>query len=248
VLEHRGYTPSIDDQQLSDLLTKVEAQLHLDGWHDHSVPWMYIAYDPHDVVTATALKESSPLAGEPVVNDRYVAHPILNPVIFFLSRVPGDESPAAGTYRFAMNVAYGDLDMMRTHSVPAADQMILFRKAIRMPGVLGFITYDEAFGLDDPTPEQANSITTGERHVWDHQNAKEMRVGVMVDALDRVHRVRRFRGEEPTVALDEPLYGDSVNSLRILMDSATGRLPPTPAEYAARYPRCSTDASRARDQ
>lgn len=220
--------PPPDLDQIADLMRRVEAHHDTTGWHEHADPWLYLIYDPHDVVTAVALHQVTPPVGQFITNDRYAACPILDPRLFAYSGTDG-EMAVMPLYRFAMNAGFADLDLMKELAPQSVPEMIAFRKALRMPGVIGFLFLDEANCLRDLAEVPRAD------HIRHHVSVQEARLLVMVDAADRTHRVIHWRNDSVETNLTADLTGGVIECLRVLMDTAADRLPTTPDQFKTRY-------------
>lgn len=210
------------------LLRRVEAEADVAGWSGASSGLcVWVVYDHHDVVTAAQLHHTLAATGAVLRNPRYTARPLLPPRMF--DAAPG--APWEGLRTFVLNVAYAD-----PQDRFLAEGVVMLRGLVAMPGIVAFAAGYEAWGGPGVTGAEAWDAAAGRSHLEESPGSKEMRVVVAVDRAGRVHRVARTRGA-PGVEVweDSPVRGDLSTSLRILMDTACGRLP-APSGFAERYP------------
>ncbi len=212
--------PTIDLDAAGRLLRRIEAHHEQGGWHDDDGHlWVYVVFDHHDVTTGYHITRTMSRMGEPVRNARYSAQPMFPARLFRQNRQPTDGSPMDGLRRVALNLAYVDLDQFGD----IAEPMGLFRQLLKEPGILAFVATYEAYGLK-PGP-LGRLIDNHAGGVQSQPDAKELRVAVMVDVNDHIHRVRRWRGETAELTSEPGARGNATTSLRLLMDATRGRLP-----------------------
>lgn len=228
--------PHLDLDQLRPLLVRLEADAHRRGWVSHgSGLTVYCLYDGADVVTSAFLDQTmGGLGGAVRVGGRYCARTMLPASMFDRAAAGEPGKPYEFLRRFALNVAFADDDDVPLGSAVPPGGLEYMRMLLRQPGIFGFAATYEAYAMLSAAPMDNIGPDT---RIGDEPGAREVRMLLAVDALDRVHEVRRFRGDKPEVIMDAPMRGDISTSLRILVDTVFHRLPPaTPEGFAERYP------------
>ncbi len=233
--------PHIDLDNLRRLLQRIEADAHRAGWvADGPGLQVYVLYDGADVVTNAQLAHTLSGMGPAIrVEGRYCARVLLPTRIFDRARAgedgaTGGRNPYEYLRNFVMNVAFvDDAHVPAGSSIPDGG-MALMRGLLGMTGIFGFAASYEAWGVVGYKPDGPVTATT---RIADEPGARETRIVLAVDALDRVHRVQRFRGGKPDAVMEVPMRGDISTSLRIMVDTAYQRLPAAnPEAFKARYP------------
>lgn len=219
----------VDSDAAGKLLRRIEAHRDMTGWHDEGELWVYVVYDHHDVTLNHHIRRVMIRMGDPIRNSRYTAQPML-PRMFDVVRREEDRAPTDTLRRFAMNLAFADPD---DAGPDMADKFETFRYLLAQPGILGFAASYEAHGLKAGLLPR---LLPRPGHLHGEPDARELRIAVMVDANDVAHRVIRWRGE-PAELTTGDMHGNATTSLRILMDTAAGRLPEKTAQaFWQRYP------------
>jgi hypothetical protein len=220
-----SFATDIDVANAGRLLRRVEAHHDATGWHADSNMHVYAVYDHHDVITSSALEAMNITGPDGLIrNSRYTAQCLLPPRLFEHAFREADLQPSTALHRFAANVAFGDPELMHAEGLSReARGLEVFRKAVRMPGVLGYIACCEMDYQANATPGMLLGGKDLARCAW------------MVDVHDRVHAVTRIRGEVASLALATELIGGLVDGLRMLMDTTMNRVPVDQAAVDERY-------------
>ncbi len=224
--------PNVNLDLIARLLRRIETHLDLQGWSDQPRPVVYLAYDKADVTVAHHIERVGFPFGGPIRTSRYSAQPIIRPDMFKDAYLARGLQPTAALEYFGFNLAYADPAAVGRldDTVDMAEQLILFRRLLQEPGILGFVYSCETMTLRGTGAIPGGSILA-------HPDAQESRTVLMVDVLDRVHCVSRTRGKPALLDLDSDLSGSLTSSLRMLADAAMQRLPTDQDSYNQRYGR-----------
>ncbi len=215
----------IDVAHLGRLLRQVEADNHRRGWD--LPPVAYVLYDARAAEGATDRWFRHAMAASPRLRPAtrvgpYVAQPMLDQSFFRQA----DLEPYEALRRFALSLAYASADDATAGPL---------RAALRQPGVLGFAVAIEAWGTRDQAAAQA--AIHGGPHLGDVAGSVETRLVYAADLTLRVYKVKRQRGEQPSLDDNAGVYmrGDFTTSLRILVAAVTDTVPPID-EFEIHYP------------
>lgn len=217
-----------DAVPLIRVLRRIEAEAEAAGWSENGYLCVWVIYDHHDVVTEGQYGHMLAAAGAPLRTSRYTARPMV-PAQYFTSTP--EVSPQVGLRNYAMNLAYTDPAALGD----MADLMVMMRHMLAMPGIVAFAASYEAWFEKRVSEGQLRRALAGQSRFADSPSAQEVRIVLGVDRADRVHKVSRIRHQAAEVEAHAPIRGDISTSLRILMDTACGRLPDR-AGFAERYP------------
>lgn len=221
----------IDTDALGALLIKIEQRHERAGWHTDAEFWAYVVYETGSAA-AEPIERTMGSVGPPVRTARYCAQPMLAPRMLAVARETGEEKPTTTFRRYAGNLAYAKSDQ-EPHLVQLG--LAWLRSMLQTPDVVGFVTCCEAFSSNDAS--KFRSLFSGTLgHLGDALSSVESRFAVMIDRDDRTHCVNRAAGECSELHLDIELGGDTVSSLRMIMDLAADRLPSDQPGFDERYP------------
>lgn len=225
--------PDLDLPRIGRLLRRIESIHDLAGWHRNAHATLYLIYDPDASELTPHINRIMKGSGDRILTAGYGAQPMLSPGHFATAAEKGVQSSEA-IRTFAMNLAFGDPDLIREADM--TDPLHLFQRMLQEPAVLGFAASSEAYGL---TVRAGSNEIRGTGRLAQHPNARAKRFVVMIDAEDRMHMVSREQGGHPAqthLNMRQP-SGYLVDSLRMLADLSTGRLPTDQAGFEARYDR-----------
>lgn len=244
--------PTVDSEAFAELMRRVEADRHRDGWDQPAR--IYVVYDwDHPETDAMFRRFFSSRCGRPVRWRPYIAHPIAIPEAM--------SKPSVALYLLANN--------LRNHAagtmLPGRETLAAATAAmLRQPGVVGVAMCVEAWARKAALPEghgpdEADAreaalahLYQGRKSLADVPGSVENRIMVGVDITGQECTWYRVRGGKPTRdALElgdlpegEPhprANGAVIESLRMIADFIAGRpmaepefLPTRWDEYLAR--------------
>jgi hypothetical protein len=256
----------VDVPLLMRVLKRIEADGQRRGW-DRNPATPFIVYDHTNASTQRILH--SVVGGTPRIwpSARVGTYTGQYLIPAGMLDAPDDAGPWESLRRFAMNLAY----TARDDGTGCYRQVNVMRSVLRLPGIAGVGLMSEAW-MRELTAEQAEAECGRFVRYADQPDSVEVRNIYFADLHDRIHLVRRSRGDKPftvetgdgglrtmirpnaeqagqTAEPDAPVTGDITTSLRIICDTITGRTPePTPEAFAARYPTLEQVITRQRDQ
>lgn len=223
--------PDLDLPRIGRLLRRIESIHDLAGWNHNAHATLYLIYDPDASDLTPHINRIMKRSGDRIVTAGYGAQPMLAPRHFATTAQKGVQASEA-IRTFALNIAFADPDLI--DDADLTDPLHLFRGMLQESAVLGFAAASEAYGMTIKPGSDTRGIS------WRTQpNARSKRFVVMVDTEDRMHMVTREQGGHPAqthLDMREP-SGYLVDSLRILADLSTDRLPTDQAGFNARYDR-----------